>query len=107
MNMMILGIPFFTSRGVEYIPVNNIIRCRAISNYTCFYTKEKKMITAKCLGVFEEQLAQFGFVRPNRSDLLNINFIKSIRQNNTIELQDGSMLRISRRRRKDFSSLTV
>lgn len=105
MNTSLLQIPFFTANGIEYMPVEKIIRCKAISNYTCFYTKEKKMVTAKCLGAFEEQLLQFGFVRPNRGNLLNINFIKTIQHNSVIELYDGSFLKISRRRRKQFSVL--
>ena len=107
MNTSLLQVPFFTATGIHYMPVEKIIRCKAISNYTCFYTKEKKKVTAKCLGAYDEQLQQFGFVRTNRGNLLNINFIKNIQYNYLIELLDCSFLKISRRRRKDFSALSV
>jgi len=107
MNTSDSEIPIFTFRGVEYLSVKDIIRCEAVSNYTRFYTKEKNWVTAKCLGVFEEQLAQFGFVRPNRSNLLNVDFIKYIEGNTTIELYDGSRLKISRRRKKEFTVLAL
>jgi len=107
MNTSVSEIPVLTSRGVEYLSVKDIIRCEAISNYTRFYTKGKKWVTAKCLGAFEDQLAQFGFVRPNRSNLLNVDFIKDIERNTTIELYDGSRLKISRRRKKEFTVLAL
>ena len=95
-------IPFFTYRGMEFLCAEDIIRCKAISNYTCLYTEEKKLVIAKCLCDFEKQLTPHGFVRPNRSELLNINFIKNIKTDSHIELHDGSVLKISRRRRKDL-----
>jgi DNA-binding LytR/AlgR family response regulator len=105
LNTSVLQIPIFTARGKNYILAENIIRCKAMSNYTCFYTKEKKWVVPKCLNVFEEQLSAVGFVRPNRSELLNVRFIKSIQCNSIIQLLDGSSLTISRRRRKEFMVL--
>jgi DNA-binding LytR/AlgR family response regulator len=100
-------ISFFTHRGLEFLLAEDIIRCKAISNYTCLYTEEKKLVIAKCLCDFEKQLLPHGFMRPNRSELFNINFIKKIQYNSHIELQDGSVLKISRRRRKDLESQLI
>ena len=97
-----IQIQVFTCNGIEFLPAGEIIRCKAISNYTCIYTEEKKLVIAKCLCDFEKQLIPHGFVRPNRSEMLNINFIKKIRDDSHIELQDGSVLKISRRRRKNL-----
>jgi len=47
MNTLVSEIPVLTVQGVQYLSVKDIIRCEAVSNYTRFYTKGKKCVTAK------------------------------------------------------------
>lgn len=63
-----------TSNGYELIPVEQVLFCEALDNYTSFHLKNKKKIIAcRMLKEVEEQLNDFTFfVRVHHSYIVNI-----------------------------------
>ena len=84
------------------IQAHSIIHLQAWENYTLIHFKDQSQSCfSKTLKRFEEMLADNPqFVRINRADVININYIKKIREN-MVELTNGLTLEISRRRQKD------
>ena len=97
-------IPVPTSDGFELVPVEEIISCEASDNYTFFYLKSKKKITAcRMLKEVEEQLNDYGyFVRTHHSYLINIKeatkYVKG--EGGNVIMSDGSSINVSRSRKE-------
>ncbi|MFT3704200.1 MAG: LytTR family DNA-binding domain-containing protein [Agriterribacter sp.] len=90
------------SSGVRLAVPSEIIHCVGINNYTQFYLTDSNVITvSKTIKEFEELLSDHGFVRSHKSHLVNIAFIKEIKNDNAIILQNGQSVEISRRRQHD------
>ena len=87
--------------GLLVFPVNDIIRLQASSNYTyIFFANNKKLLSAKVLHNFEEQLIPAGFIRIHNSHLVNKDYIKRIDTSGNVYLNDDTIINIARRRRK-------
>jgi two-component system, LytTR family, response regulator len=100
-NFLLLG----TSRGMEIIETDSILRVEAISNYCkIFFTDGKSLVVAKLLSWFEEKLGGLCFTRLHRSHLVNMNFIRSYKNLNGAEvvLANNEKLSVSRRKRIEF-----
>jgi len=93
--------------GYEFIIVNNIIRCEASGKYTFFFmSDDRKIVSVKNLKEYEEILSPDVFFRMHHSHLININFIKRYHKTSGIvEMEDGIMIPLASRRRKEFLSL--
>jgi two-component system, LytTR family, response regulator len=84
--------------GMYRLPLQQIVRLKASSNYTEIYlSNKKKIVTAKVLKMFALQLEALGFVRIHRSHLVNKKHIRCIQANGTIQMNDDSCAGISRR----------
>jgi two-component system, LytTR family, response regulator len=89
--------------GYELIPTDQVIRCEADDNYTHFYLKNKKKITAcRTLKEISEQLEPFtSFVRVHNSHIVNLNEVtKYFRgEGGYLVMNDGSTVNVSRGRK--------
>lgn len=91
-----------TSEGMHIIKVKNIIRCQADDYYTNFYLNDgRKIMLSKTLKENEELLAEYNFIRPHRSHLVNIAYIKKYVKSDGgyIVLADGTQIPVSRRKK--------
>lgn len=91
-----------TSEGIHIIRVKNIIRCQADDYYTNFYLNDgRKIMISKTLKENEELLADYNFIRPHRSHLINIAYIKKYVKSDGgyIVLADGTKVPVSRRKK--------
>jgi len=98
-----LAIP--TLEGLLFYDINDIIHLEANSNYTTLYlTSKAKVIASKTLKEFEEMLPEDIFFRTHHSHLINLNFIKRYIKGDggQIELQNGTFIDVSRRKKDDF-----
>ncbi|MBC7875046.1 MAG: response regulator transcription factor [Ferruginibacter sp.] len=98
-----LAIP--TLEGLLFFDINEIIHLEAQSNYTYIYFSGKPKITAsKTLKDFEELLPPDIFFRTHHSHLINLNYIKRYIKGDggQIELQNGSYIDVSRRKKEEF-----
>lgn len=92
-----------TSEGMHVIDIKDIIRCESDDYYTRFFIRDRKPImVSKTLKENEELLSEYGFIRPHKSHLINIQFVKSYLKNDGgyILLQDGTSVPVSRRKKE-------
>jgi two-component system, LytTR family, response regulator len=92
-----------TSEGMHVIDIRDIIRCESDDYYTRFFIKDRKTImVSKTLKENEELLSEFGFIRPHKSHLVNVRYIKSFIKvdGGYILLLDGTTVPVSRRKKE-------
>ncbi len=85
--------------GIMWVDLDDIIRFEADSNYTHVYIKnKKKMMIAKTLKSFEDQLSNTMFCRIHSAHLINLNEIEKYIKGDggIIVLKDGSNIPVSR-----------
>ncbi|MBB3842024.1 two-component system LytT family response regulator [Runella defluvii] len=62
--------------GRLHIAIHQIVFLRGCKNYTfCHLTDGQILLLSKTLKYYEQLLARHGFVRPNKSYLLNTNYV--------------------------------
>lgn len=91
-----------TSEMIHVISIDDIIRCESDNYYTYFYfTDGRKLLVSKTLKENEELLSQHNFIRPHKSHLVNVKYIKSyIRQDGGyILMTDDTRIPVSRRKK--------
>jgi two-component system LytT family response regulator len=94
-----------TMEGMHVVDINNIIRCESDDYYTKFFLKDKKMImVSKTLKENEELLSEHNFIRPHKSHLINLKYVKSFLRpdGGCILMTDGSNVPVSRRKREEI-----
>jgi len=86
------------------VPVENIIRLEAHSNYTKFYIKDYNnlIMMSKTLKHYQNELQDQQFIRPHQSHLVNPAYIKNYSTQNGgyLILTDATKIEISRRKKK-------
>lgn len=91
--------------GIEFISVNNILRCESDINYTTIFMKDKqKLVVAKTLKEFEELLSDYNFYRVHNSHLINLAYIKTYNKGHggSVIMEDGAQIEVSVRRKDEF-----
>jgi two-component system LytT family response regulator len=91
--------------GLEFIQVNDIVRCESDVNYTTLFLRDRqKMVVAKTLKEFEEMLGDYNFFRVHKSHLVNLAYIKSYNKGKggTLTMTDHSTVEVSTRRKDEF-----
>ena len=62
--------------GHQFAHPGSIVQLHACENYTSIVFKGgKKLMVATTLGTLQERLKPYGFCRPNRGTLVNMNYI--------------------------------
>ncbi len=92
-----------TSEKIHVVNIEEIIRCESDNYYTrFFFTDGSKLLISKTLKENEELLSEHNFIRPHKSHLINIRYIKSFNRNDGgyIFMTDGSKIPVSRRKRE-------
>jgi two-component system, LytTR family, response regulator len=96
-----------TIDGLHFIPIADIIRLEAESNYTTFYMQGgTKFLSSRSLIEYEELLNDHNFFRCHHSHIINLNFVSKYMKNDggEIVMSDGAHVDISRRKKKEFLS---
>jgi two-component system LytT family response regulator len=99
-----------TDRGLKSIPVEDVLRIEAISNYSkLFFTNGTTLVVAKVLRRFDESLHKNGFLRIHHKHLVNRRWIQSVQMANEprLLLQNGEAVAASRRRKAVLKTLLV
>jgi two-component system LytT family response regulator len=85
--------------GLQITSPSEIVHCAGINNYTRLYLADNAVITiSKTIKEFEDLLTDHGFIRVHKSHLVNMHFIKALRNGNIIVLHNGDTIPVSRRR---------
>jgi two-component system, LytTR family, response regulator len=94
-----------TVKGLEFLPVQDIMRCESHINYTSIYlTNGQKLTVAKTLKEFEELLTDHNFYRVHNSHLINLACIKSYRRGKggSVAMTDNTEIEVSTRRKDEL-----
>jgi len=92
-----------TANGLQFFLPQDIIRCEGMSNYTKFYfSNHHSITTSKTIKEYEEILIPHKFIRIHKSHLINAEFVSGYAsQNCNLIMKDGSLVEVSRRRKKE------
>ncbi|MBD2699915.1 response regulator transcription factor [Spirosoma sp. BT702] len=99
-----------TFEGLLFVDVATIIRCESDRNYTQFFlTDHTSVLVSKNLGEFEELLANYNFFRVHNSHLINLAHVRRYLrfEGGQIELTDGTIIDVSRRRKDELLARLV
>ena len=93
--------------GFVFRNLNEIIYCKADSNYTIFHLVDGEIIMAsKTLKEFENLLEGTHFFRIHDSQIINTDHIEKYQPDkSSVLMKNGIELLVSRRRKKDFLEL--
>lgn len=92
-----------TAEKIHVVKVKDIIRCESDNYYTrYFFIDGKKLLISKTLKENEELLCDYNFIRPHKSHLINVLYIKSYNKQDGgfINMTDGSVVPVSRRKKE-------
>ena len=92
-----------TAEKMHVIDIDDIIRCESDDYYTRFFFKDTKtLLISKTLKEHEELLGDRYFMRPHKSHLVNLKYIKSYSKidGGYIIMSDGSKIPVSRRKKE-------
>lgn len=92
-----------TFEKIHIIETDNILRCESDNYYTNFFlTDGKQILISKTLKENEAMLGEHNFIRPHKSHLVNVKYIKGFLKNDGgyIEMTDGAHIPVSRRKRE-------
>ena len=98
-------ISLYTTEGIVYAEVDEIIRCEAKGSYTNIYFKDKTThITSKTLKEYETSLREHHFYRVHNSHLVSLaevaKYVKA--DGGYIEMKDGSSVPVSASHKDGF-----
>ena len=92
-----------TAEKIHVIPVTDILRCESDNYYTNFFFKDgTKLLISKTLKENERMLKDHNFIRPHKSHLINVMYIKGFIKHDGgyILMEDNSKVPVSRRRKE-------
>ena len=93
--------------GLEFVNIEDIVRCEADRNYTLMIMNNgKRFLTSKTLREYEEMLSPLNFCRVHHSHMINMSFIKKYvkGEGGTVIMEDNSEIEVARRRKEHFLS---
>ncbi len=99
---------FINFGGQTKINPNTILLLKAEINYTQIYLKDgRTFLSSTTLGTLAKRLHEFPFFRPNRSVLINLDYMVEFEQSSAqIKMGNNEVYKISRRRTKHFYTIS-
>ncbi len=97
-----------TFKGLHVVEISQIVRCKSEDYYTRFFFKDKtELLVSKTLKEYESILEDHQFIRPHKSHLINIEFVKNYMKSDGgyILLADGSRIPVARRKKDGIVKL--
>ncbi len=94
-----------TSDGLTYLEMSNIIRIEADGQYCKFILQDRNpIVISKNIGLYEESLDGYQFMRVHRSDIVNLHFVTEyIRHDGGyVRLTDGSKVEVSNSKKEEL-----
>lgn len=94
--------------GCKFIPLSDILYCRADANYTQIHLLDgKTILSAKTLKEYGKLLEAHRFLRIHQSFLVNIQYIEQYLRTKSpqIVMKGGVTLKVSRSRKEEVSKL--
>lgn len=98
-------VAFSVTDGIEFLKLNEIIRCQAEGAYCRIFTKEKtELFISKTLRQVELMLSSNNFIRLHQSHLVNITYMKKYSRDDGhyVKLRDGSLIPVARSKKEEI-----
>ncbi|WP_028786793.1 LytR/AlgR family response regulator transcription factor [Terrimonas ferruginea] len=102
------SISLSTSEGMEFVPLNKIIRLEAKGPYTTFFMKDGlQLMVSKNLKEYEMMLTEHGFFRLHNSYIINLKEVKKMIRTDGgyAVMSDDAMIAISPKKKEEFMTL--
>jgi len=97
-----------TGNEIVFVSQEDVLYCVSEANYTAIYVKnEKSYLTNKSLKELENILEPILFVRIHNSAIINTMYVEKFKtdeESNAIEMIDGKIFNVARRRKQEFLS---
>lgn len=96
-------IPLSSADKLEFVPINEVIRCEGQQNYTTFHlTTGRRIVVSKNLKEYELMLNHFDFIRTHQSHLVNQEHISTYIKTDGgyLKMVDGSDVPVARSRKE-------
>jgi len=103
-NASVKKIPIPSENAIQFVPVNEIVRIESQSNYsTIYFTSRSKLLVAKTLKEFEDQLIPFNFLRVHHSHLINLEHVIGYKNldGGYVIMYGNDTVEISRRKKQE------
>ncbi len=92
-----------TSKGLEFIHTQDILRCEGYQKYTKIHlTDGRTIVSSSNIGKYISMLEPYGFYTTHKSHLVNTEFVKSYLKEGIVVLEDGTNVPVARRKRHEF-----
>lgn len=90
-----------STKGLEMVEIDNIIRCEADSNYSIIHLISNKIVVTKTLKELESLLESYNFIRIHHSHLINLAHLKTYLkgEGGTVIMSNGQSVNVSRSRK--------
>jgi len=96
------------SSSFEFVTTRDILRCEGWSKYTKVFLVDGRMITSSYnLGHYRKILETYSFFHCHKSHLINTTHIKSYLNIGTVEMNDGTMIPVARRKKELFVKMVI
>jgi two-component system LytT family response regulator len=89
---------------IHLLSIDQIVRVEASKSYCSFYLiSNTSILSSRGMYYYELQLAQYGFLRPHKSHLVNLKYAESIDiKSNKLYLIDNSTVPITKEKRDEL-----
>ena len=93
-----------TMEAIEFIRIQDIVRCEAQGAYCMIHNKEKRsLLASKVIKEFEFLLREYSFFRIHQSHLVNLAEVdKYVKAHSSVMMRDGTELQVARSRKEEF-----
>ncbi len=92
-----------SQKGLDFIKINEIIRCEGENGYTKIILKNKKnILSSYSIGKFVKMLSNKKFFLIHRSHMVNLKYVSGYLNEGYISMDNGESLPISKNKRQDF-----
>jgi len=92
-----------SQKGLSFIKIEKIIRFEGVEGYTRIYCiDEKPFLSSYSIGKFTKMIQNNFFFLCHKSHFINLNFIKSIFNEGSIEMIDKSTISCARSKRNEL-----
>lgn len=96
------------SKTLDFILLEDIVRCEGLQNYTrIFLLDGRSIVSSSNIGVFKSVLSQKDFISTHKSHLVNINHIKRYHKAGRLEMVDKSFIPVARRKKEEFQNIIL
>ena len=96
------------SKTLDFILLEEIVRCEGLQNYTRIYLLDgRSIISSSNIGVFKSVLSNRDFFSTHKSHLINMNHIIRYHKSGRVEMIDKSFVPVARRKKEDFQNVIL